>query len=397
VRKRKRPGEVCCVGCFDEPEIKNFIESFDTIGNCDYCGTKRTNVADISEVAQFIRKGVERVYEDAVHSVGWDSAEGGYQLATRDMQDILEGLGVFSDKLDDPTELLRDFGFFDGTPYVRKDPYGPLSGGEEEIQRWEQFCEQVKYNQRFTILLRPPHLDRWEENEHPSVFIRDMVSWMHQELGNLISPGTTIFRARRLKANEKLAHADMTSPPSSMAGNNRMSPAGVSFFYGALDRDTAIAEVRPSLAEEVAVGSFQVCKNLHDLDFSQIPGPTSPFREDYGFHFEVFTRPFLEEFAEDISKLIRADDAVIDYVPTQVFTECIRFWSIEGSQPPDGIIFNSSMRTDGKCVVLFKGPEISSEADCQTSGAWLRYTGYSVHKITGVNLEHTLLDEPGES
>ena len=180
--KRRKSGEVCCVCCFDEAEIKSFIESFDTIGNCDYCGTKRSNVADVSEVAHFIREGVARVYEDGVHSVGWDSAEGGYQLSTTDMQDILEGWGVFSEKLDDPTELLRDFDFFDGLLYVRKDPYGPLSGGEEEIQRWEEFCEQVKHNQRFTILLRPSHLDRLDENDHSSVFIRDMVSWMHPVL-----------------------------------------------------------------------------------------------------------------------------------------------------------------------------------------------------------------------
>jgi len=320
MKKRRESGEVCCVSCFDEPEIKSFIEGFDTIGNCDYCGTKRTNISDISEVAHFIREGVERVYEDAVHLVAWESAEGGYQLPTTDMQDILEGWGVFSDKLDDPTELLEDFGFFDATPYVRKDPYGPLSGGEEEIRRWEQFCEQVKHNQRFTILLRPPDLGLLEESEHPSVFIRDMARWMHEELGNSISLRATLFRARRRKDGERLRHEDLTSPPSSAAGNNRMSPAGVSFFYGALDLGTAIAEVRPSLAEEVAVGSFQVCKDLFVLDFSQIPEPTSPFREDYGFRFEEFIRPFLEQFAEDISKPIHSDDALIDYVPTQVFT-----------------------------------------------------------------------------
>lgn len=89
--------------------------------------------------------------------------------------------------------------------------------------------------------------------------------------------------------------------------------------------------------------------------------------------------------------------SLIDYVPTQVFTEYIRFYGVEGSKPPDGIVFNSSMRTDGKCVVLFKGPEISSESDCQASGAWLKYTGHSIHKITGVSLEHTVLDDLGES
>jgi len=124
--KKQKPREFCCVDCFDEQEIRNFIEYSETIGNCDYCKTKKTNIAEVSEVADFIRQGLERVYEDAVHSVGWESREGGYQLPTTDMEDILSaGWGIFSAKLDDPTDLLRDFGFFDGIPYVRKDPYGP--------------------------------------------------------------------------------------------------------------------------------------------------------------------------------------------------------------------------------------------------------------------------------
>jgi len=40
-------------------------------------------------------------------------------------------------------------------------------------------------------------------------------------------------------------------------------------------------------------------------------------------------------------------------------------------------------------VVLFKGPEISSESDCDVSGAWLQYTSNSVHEITEVNYQHT--------
>jgi hypothetical protein len=390
--RKLRHNKVCCVKCFDTAEIKAFIEDFDTIGKCDYCGTKRANIAEISEVAEFIRAGVERVYEDAVHSVGWDSAEGGYLLSTTDLDDILSGWDIFSTKLDDPTNLLHDLGFFDGTPYVRKDPYGPISGGEEDIAKWEDFCKQVKSDRRFTILVRPRHIDPLEESEHPSVFMHDMVKWMFQELAAGIDPSVTIYRARLVQSSEQVGHTGLTSPPSSLARNNRMSPAGISFFYGTLDPDTAIAEVRPSIADRVAVASFHPCKNLHILDFSNIPPETSPFREDYYFHLEEFILPFLARFAEDISKPIRLDDAFVDYVPTQIFTEYIRFFESDENDPVNGLVYKSSMRKDGKYIVLFGGPDISSESECETSGSWLKYSGHTIHTITEVNLKRTLVD-----
>jgi hypothetical protein len=382
----------CCVECFDEPEIKEFIEALEEVGDCDYCDSKGIYIAETSEVADFILEGVERVYEDAVEHVGFDSSEGGYQLTTTSIADILEGWGIFSERLDDPTDLLRDFNF-DDVPYVRQDPYGPVSGGEEAITNWEEFCERVKRHQRFTILVPPPsESDLMPGDEPPSAFVAEMARWMNQELVNVVVPGVTIYRARIVRGVEQFGNADLTSPPSSAACNNRMSPAGISFFYGALDIDTAIAEVRPSVGDRIAVASFEVCRNLGVLDFSIIPEPTSPFSDSFAFRFEEFILPFLEHFAEEISKPIRVDDALINYVPTQVFTEYLRF-STDGDGPLDGLVYGSSMRNGGKCVVLFKGPEISSENDCQESDSWLRYKGHSVYEITGVEFQHTQVDK----
>jgi len=35
--------------------------------------------------------------------------------------------------------------------YVRKDPYGPISGDPEEIRYWANFCKTAKNKQRFTF------------------------------------------------------------------------------------------------------------------------------------------------------------------------------------------------------------------------------------------------------
>jgi len=396
----KHEGETyCCTECFADPEIKAFIVSFDNLGNCNYCQSSGIHIAKVSDVCSFIRKGVERVYEVASDSIGWN---------TTDISEILDELDVFPARLSTTMELLDDFNFGD-TPYYRRDRDGLEFN---QIINWAEFCETAKRDQRFTILLDSP-------------FVTEMARLMHQALTNLISTGTILYRARIVRNNQQFGHVDLTSPPLSIAGNNRMSPAGISFFYGAFDIETAIAEMRPSLGDTVVVGSFRVCKNLDVLDFSTIPEQTSPFSNSYDFRFEEFIRPFLERFAEDISKPIRPDDAPIDYVPTQIFMEYIRFWRDENSTlaapgsdqltldrltverlasdsaalerwvsgkerntGKEGLIYESSMRNGGKCVVLFKGQDISSE----TNGAWLVYADQSTYEITGVNFQHTLIN-----
>ena len=65
---------------------------------------------------------------------------------------------------------------------------------------------------------------------------------------------------------------------------------------------------------------------------------------------------FLRRFAEDIVLPIELDGREhIDYVPTQVFTEYLRY-AFPGDSP-DGLVF-SSARAQGRNYVLFCGPEL---------------------------------------
>lgn len=79
----------CCVNCFDDAEIQDFINSADQTGDCDYCGSKKVIIAEVCEVGRFIKGGIERVYEDAAEHVPHDSGEGGYQFPTETIRDIL--------------------------------------------------------------------------------------------------------------------------------------------------------------------------------------------------------------------------------------------------------------------------------------------------------------------
>lgn len=119
----------CCTNCFSESEIKNFIESEDILGTCNYCKSKDIHICDVKDVGEFIMEGIERHYEDAANQVAYESSGGGYLLPTLDISEILiYEEDIFGELLDDPSSLLDDLVLSDGTPYVRKDPYGPPSG-----------------------------------------------------------------------------------------------------------------------------------------------------------------------------------------------------------------------------------------------------------------------------
>jgi hypothetical protein len=138
---------------------------------------------------------------------------------------------------------------------------------------------------------------------------------------------------------------------------NRMSPAGISMFYGSFESNTAFKEIvdinRSKQGNIVSIATFKTLKKLRVLDLCHLSDVPSLF--DAGSrHLRsslIFMRAFREEFRKPISKSKLED---IEYVPTQVFTEYIRhkYEDIEGN-PIEGILYPSSRNPRGISCVLF--------------------------------------------
>lgn len=90
-------------------------------------------------------------------------------------------------------------------------------------------------------------------------------------------------------------------------------------------------------------------------------------------------------------------DQEIDYVPTQIFTEFLKLQKFNEnfySGGPDnnresyidGLQFNSSLRENGKNLVLFKGPEISIRTNPDDE-IWLSYQCSKTYKVAKVIVE----------
>jgi hypothetical protein len=395
----------CCVNCFSEAPIREFVEWNKTVGRCDYCGSGGVYIRNAEDVGEFVRDGFLRKYEDAAESVGYCSAEGGYLLPTYTIDEILiEIEEIFGDALEDPSNLVEDLVHPDLTPYVRKDPYGPEEPGIESINSWDDFCKFVKSQRRFTALMSTEDQPFGEENH--SDFLDQLAARLNDRLLTELGPGAKIYRARLEQKETIFGHKDLTSPPLEKTRNNRMSPAGISLFYGGLDIDTCISEVRPNVGEKVVVGEFETLKQLKVLDLSAREVEKellSIFDENYSFEYEEYFKPFINYFARDISKPIRPDDAAIDYTPTQVFTEFMRIRKFRDlievitnntgeTYTINGLLYSSFLNKDGVNIVLFRGPDISIDQPGQDPSAWLLYQGYSTYEIKELKLTYEKLN-----
>ena len=391
-----------CAKCFEDEAIREFIDEQAIRKRCSYCRrfSRRALAAHMDDVIEFIADGINFEYEDAANSVHWESAEGGYTLATMDSRELLEdiGLDVESDEL---REDLRS-AFF-GCPWVHKDPYGDLLCDALRYS-WESFSELVKHRTRF-VFFRVTTTDGSIGESEPYEFLDSLRHTVDEtNLVQTIAPRQTWFRAHQHPAGETLSGAArLGTPPPKFASHNRMSPAGISMLYVSGDSATALEEVRSAAASRIAftIAEFENIRPLRILDLSRIEAVPSLFDEDRR-HMRM-ALIFLSHFAEEISKPISDFEKAYEYVPTQVMTEYFRHLFhqpreiripslplpfqnaaiphpspattyIETHLQLDGIAFRSSKRVGGVNYTLFIEPNMCGDS-ATASGVVMLLTG----------------------
>ena len=256
-----------------------------------------------------------------------------------------------------------------------------LSPSQRKVYAWLAFKEAVKHKRRYTFWSMN---DEQEEEGHPDYCpvgkTLDDIAASIRETGLIkqIQKGTPIWRVRIHKEKEKLGKdCDFAAPLAKNAKySNRMSPAGVPMFYGAEDFDTAYQEtVDPEKIKGKLItgGCFKTATLLHVLDLADIPEVPSFFnKEAVDISNELI---FLQNFACDISEPIQRDGREhIEYVPTQAFTEYIR-WEMKTNdgQSIDGIRYRSS-KNGKSCYVLFcEQDECVDEPESSVERRWLNF------------------------
>ncbi|WP_446437528.1 RES family NAD+ phosphorylase [Pseudomonas sp. 910_23] len=204
-------------------------------------------------------------------------------------------------------------------------------------------------------------------------------------------PVESVFYRARIAKNLSDVHrfradpdVELGAPPKDHAANNRMSAAGIPLIYLSGDPETCIAEVRPSIGDEVVLAKFTSTEELLFFDFTALEllehDPISLFSPKY--EDRVQRRLLLTYLHDLIARPIRKGDT--DYVMTQALAEYIRF----SHHDFDGIAFRSVQRSGGgiNYVLFDKGsvekmhnPDWRPQFNLITS-----VQSVSVHKVTGV-------------
>lgn len=369
----ERGKKYLCYKHYSDRYINQHIYECGAEGKCSYCKS-RCKVLDFSYFVEYVGAALSDYLvsiEEA--NLPYDSTF----IEDDDDNSLFKsrcGFAVPSDVdfFDDTDDVMSSFGLLSNSDELNRDLkshllYGnrirrnptSLSPSEELSMMWQQFSEYVRTKQRFTFfrswLFDENHLNQSDNG------LGDILS----ELGVLvhhvertIKEGDTLYRCRPADSGETVVgFDDITAPPAVSAKSNRLSPAGISMFYGSFDRNTAIREVEYATTKKlVYLGTFKTTRPLRVIDMCSNQH-ISFWMPDESWQVALF----LKHFHEEISKAISPDDnSEVEYTPSQIFTEYLRYLckDSDGSNY-DGIIYKSAI-TGCRNVVLFYDQKASA-------------------------------------
>lgn len=354
-----------CTCHFRDKYLNGIIELYAKQGTCSYCGKHHT-VCDMKTMCEQI------VWKIGLYFKPLDEA--GLYLANSfydDEQEVIPGfkrIGEYVvpneltyydsvEKLMDGLDLITDDdnlnediqSCFSTEQWISSDIYDE-DRSVKYANQWDRFVDTVTHRGRFTFLATPEFRNIIQENKTKSDDILSVLSDLiiEQGLVNTLAKGTKLYRARKVDdVKAEYGFNDITSPPEHFAFPNRMSPAGISMFYASFEKDTAKNECVGGDSAGLIVGTFETAKDLRVIDLTSIP--------EQSFWVNNWQEnQFLHHFNENITKRVDPEDTNhLQYIPTQVFTEFLRYMFVaEDGQHVDGLIYGSS-KTREKNIVLF--------------------------------------------
>ncbi len=342
-----------CADCLTDKFLKQYIKNHSVQSTCDYCGKKsKKNIAvEFDGVMRLIKDGINFYWHDPVNEIAYDSGEGGYQADTKDTGDILCELGITEN--DNVFKAIEES--IPNTHWIEREYY---CGTEDEILHygWTAFCEAVLYRSRYLFLASMK--DKYVSADiSPADFLDRLGYILNNKLEECVVQKIMkkIYRVR--KGEERYTTAkSLGAPPNQDAiFSNRMSPAGISMFYGAFDKETAIIESGTSINDDniVSIGTFLPLRPLRLLNLyklTDIPSVFDSERQPF-----IYPLRFLKEFADELTKPVERDGREhIDYVPSQIITEYFRhIYRTNSDEQLDGILYKSAKNKSKPSCVIF--------------------------------------------
>jgi hypothetical protein len=354
-----------CPTCFDVRGLQRRIEEIrpdHEVGKCDFHPSKKG--VPVEAVAEI----VDRVFRDnygggpydpySIGPRGDELVEVVQDLAQPDDWSIVEALRDALIEGDDYWPGDGEEAFYDDEYRYHADIYNAAL--EEPARLWRDFRRSLLHGQRFFNTDARDLLGEIFQDVHQQ---RD-----HRKKGPvyMVSPGeaqSRFSRARvaneselrdRIKAN--LA-GELGPPPERRRRAGRLNPAGVIGFYGAFDRETCVAELRPTVGSIIVAAEFTITAPICVLDTTLFEAkPKAPDLYAKNAQQRAAQWQFMQSFMLEIAQPISPDDEHLDYLPTQAVAEYLnkhhRFTFAGAERTIDAVIYRSAQHPEGKNIVL---------------------------------------------
>lgn len=349
--------EYVCVGCIDESYLKSEITETGVEKQCSVCGSIVPSIL-LTELADKIHVVISNNYIQTSTDLYWGDRAGEF------VEDLIGGLAVIEPEvaraikeyLSNEYDACGKDAAIEEQPYADEAQYGELEIDTLEFsESWTFFKNDIRKHSRFFNQHARKSLGHIFENLE-LLKTRDGKSVI-QEISPE-EPDFHIYRARiaasalELESILKGLPGELGAPPHLHAQAGRMNASGIAVFYGALDMDTCIAEIRAPVGSAVVVGKFQPLCSLRVLNFSRLK-EIFVIGSDFepGFQEALSRAKFLDQLVYELSAPILPTRESHEYLPTQVVAE---YLSQRKDLKLDGVMFDSSQITEkGKNVVLF--------------------------------------------
>lgn len=341
-----------CANCFDDDDLKDLIRGGDE-ADCSYCGAEDVETIAFDDVAAHIKERLEEFYEKAANELPYESREGGYMARNWDTDELLFQVVGLDLPNDHQRVLARDL-----VDYIGDDLWCDYDWLDPEpdqslLYSWERFAEVVKFERRFFFA---DHIQASSGLSSLNSFFSEVTRAINVlELFHMLEPSEGLYRARSRKLGEFHSTAATLGPPPAEKAlqSNRMNPPGIPMFYGASSADLARTEVRSA---RCSVGRFETTRTTLVIDLASLPEPGGIFSTMP--RYDVVWLTFFRQFAERIAAPVARDDRVhVDYLPTQVLAEYLRFYA--WATPVEGIRYPTATGRPEVNIALF-----ANQADC---------------------------------
>ncbi|MBG6119345.1 MULTISPECIES: RES family NAD+ phosphorylase [unclassified Sphingobium] len=361
-----------CHRCVGDFHLKALIVKDGAVGECSYCAADDEACISVEDLADHVEGAFDRHYQrtsdqpNMYESMLLRDKEIDYDW-DRHGEPVIDVIGqaavVEEEVAQDVLAILSDrHGDWDSAQMGEETEFHPDSYYESKRPSSGEIAAEW-YGLERSLKLRSRYFNPQAESLLKRLFDDLERLFTHDGRSVVVEAGPDkaircFNRARAFHHSHELDEAmirpdlHLGPPPANRAKAGRMNAHGIAVFYGADDRDIALAEVRPPVGSRALIGDFELLQTVRLLDVSAL--------ETVYFDGSVFDPAYAEQrslarflgrLSDRITIPVMPDDESTEYLITQMIADYLARRPAPGL---DGILFKSVQRPGEKRnVVLF--------------------------------------------